>query len=47
MKNNRRKIIVLGQFGEYNIRILHRNNGLLLRSLYMEKERMEVCQLGT
>lgn len=36
-----------GQFGESNIRLLDRNHGLLIRSLYMEKERMEVCKYGT
>lgn len=37
----------IGQFGESNVRLLDRNSGLLIRSLYMEKDRMEVCKYGT
>ena len=36
-----------GQFGANNIKLLDRNHGLLVRSLYMEKDRMEICKYGT
>ena len=38
---------VVGQFDEKKVRLLNRNNGLLLKSLDISKNRMEICKLGT
>lgn len=38
---------VVGQFDENKVRLLNRNNGLLLKSLEISKNRIEICKLGT
>ena len=37
----------IGQFDNKKVRLLNRNNGLLLKSLDVSKNRMEICKLGT
>jgi hypothetical protein len=38
---------VVGQFEENKVKLLNRNTGLLLKSLEISKERMDVCKIGT
>lgn len=38
---------VIGQFDSKKVRLLNRNNGLLLRSLEISKDRIEICKFGT
>lgn len=38
---------VVGQFDSRKVRLLDRNNGLLLKSLEISKDRIEICKFGT
>lgn len=38
---------VVGQFDSRKVRLLNRNNGLLLKSMEMEDNRINICKFGT
>lgn len=37
----------IGQFGRSKVRLLNRNNGLMIKSLDMEENRLNICKYGT
>jgi hypothetical protein len=38
---------VIGQFDNKKVRLLNRNNGLMIKSLEIEENRITICKYGT